>query len=90
MLKKEFIGPGLHPRPVCADRVWPPLQWALHSVLSACGNDNGKIRPALGRGILKKRKQTLITPALDSVYRNVTTGLSVINWLECNRGLIDY
>ena len=35
-LKKEFIGPGLHLRPVCADRVWPPLQWTLSSVLSAC------------------------------------------------------
>ena len=24
------------------------------------------------------------------IYRNVTTGLSIINWLECNRELIDY
>ena len=30
-LKKEFIGPGLHLRPVCADYVWPPLQWTLSS-----------------------------------------------------------
>ena len=63
LLKKEFIGPGLHLRPVCADRAWPPLQWTLHSVLSAGGNDKGRIRPPLGRGLLKKRKQTLITPA---------------------------
>ena len=62
-MKKEFIGPGLHLRPVCADRAWPSLQWTLSSVLSACGNGKGRTRPALGRGILKKRKQTLITPA---------------------------
>ena len=60
-MKKEFTGPGLHLRPVCADRVWPPLQWTLNSVLSACGKDKGRIRRPLGRGILKKRK--LITPA---------------------------
>ena len=54
LLKKEFIGPpGLHLRPVCADLAWPPLQWTLNSVLSTCGNDNGRIRRPLGRGILK-------------------------------------
>ena len=53
MLKKELIGPGLHLRPVRADCTRPPLQWTLNSVLSACGNDNGRIRPPLGRGILK-------------------------------------
>ena len=37
-----------------------------------------------------KRKQTLITPASGQYLWNVTTGLLVINWLECNRGLIDY
>ena len=52
-MKKEFIGPGLHLRPVRADHARPPLQWTLSSVLSACGNDNGRIRPPLGRGILK-------------------------------------
>ena len=31
-LKKEFTGPGLHLRPVHADRAWPPLQWTLRSV----------------------------------------------------------
>ena len=40
--KKEFRGPGLHLRPVCSDRAWPPIQWNLKSVLSACGNDNGR------------------------------------------------
>ena len=73
-MKKEFIGPGLHLRPVHADPARPPLQWTLNSVLSSCGNDNGRIRPPPDRGTLK-RKQTLITPASDSIYRNVTTGL---------------
>ena len=52
-VKKEFLGPGLHLRPVCADCARPPLQWTLNSVLSPCGKDNGRIRPPLGRGILK-------------------------------------
>ena len=26
-MKKEFIGPGLHLRPVRAGRARPPLQW---------------------------------------------------------------
>ena len=53
MLKKEFIGPGLHLRPVCADRAWPPLQGTLNSVLSACGNDKGRTRPCSGQGNLE-------------------------------------
>ena len=65
-MKKKFIGPGLHLRPVRPDRAWPPLPWALNSVLSACGNGNGRIRPPLGRGSwrshpgysLPKRKHT--------------------------------
>ena len=44
-LKKEFIGPELHLRPVHAG-----IQWTLNSVLSACGNDNGRIRPPSGQG----------------------------------------
>ena len=52
-MKKEFIGPGLHLRPVRADCARPPLQLTLNSVLSACGNDSGRIRSHLGRGILK-------------------------------------
>ena len=59
-MKKEFLGPGLHLSPVCADRARPPLQWTLNSVLSACGNDNGRKRPPLGRGILKITSRSLI------------------------------
>ena len=33
LMKKEFIGPGLHLRPVHADHARPPLQWTLNSVL---------------------------------------------------------
>ena len=36
-VKKEFIGPGLHLRPVCADRAWPPLQWTLTLCLAPVG-----------------------------------------------------
>ena len=53
-LKKAFI--GLHLRPVCADSAWPPLQWTLNSVLSACGNDSGRIRPPSGQGNLEEGK----------------------------------
>ena len=52
-LKKEFIGPGLHLRPICADHAQQPLQWTLNSLLSACRNNNGRIRPPPDRGILK-------------------------------------
>ena len=57
-MKKEFIGPGPHLRPV--DPARPPLQWTLNSVLSACGNDNGRIRSPLGRGILNITSRLLI------------------------------
>ena len=60
-MKKEFIGPGLHLRPVHADRARPPLQWALNSLLSACGNGNGRIRPARDRETLKIASRLLIT-----------------------------
>ena len=53
MLKKEFIGPGLHLRPVHADHAQPPFQWALNSVFSAYENNNRKIKPPPDRGILK-------------------------------------
>ena len=59
-LKKEFIGPGLHLRPVRADRAGPLLQWALNSLLSACGNHNGRIRPPPDRGTLKIISRLLI------------------------------
>ena len=39
VLKKEFIGPGLHLRPVHADRARPPFQWTLNSVFSAYENN---------------------------------------------------
>ena len=67
MLKKEFIGPGLHLRPVCADRAWPPLQWTLSSVLSACGNGKGRIRPPSGQGNLEEEKTDTNHPCLRTV-----------------------
>ena len=66
-LNKEFLGPGLHLRPVCADRAWPPLQWTLNSVLSACGNDKGRIRPPSGHGNLEEEKTDLNHPCLRTV-----------------------
>ena len=48
-VKKKFIGPGLHLRPVRADcahgTITAPPPWTLNSLLSACGNDSGRIRP---------------------------------------------
>ena len=67
VVKKEFIGPGLHLRPVCADRAWPPLQWTLNSVLRACGNDNGRIRPPSGQGNLEEEKTDTNHPCLRTV-----------------------
>ena len=66
-MKKEFIGPGLHLRPVCADRAWPPLQGTLSSVLSACGNDKGRIRPPSGQGSLEEEKTDTNHPCLRTV-----------------------
>ena len=59
-VKKEFMRPGLHLRPVCADHARLPLQWTLNPLLSACGNDNGRIRPPPDRGILKITSRLLI------------------------------
>ena len=67
ILKKEFIGPGLHLRPVCADRACPPLQWTLNSVLSACGNAKGRIRPPSGQGNLEEEKTDTNHPCLRTV-----------------------
>ena len=53
IMKKEFIGPGLHLRPVHADHARPPLQGTLNSVFSVYGNNNRRIRPPPDRGILK-------------------------------------
>ena len=61
ILKKEFIGPGLHLRSVHADHARPPLQWTLNSVFSVYGNDNRRIRPPPDRGILKIVSRLLIT-----------------------------
>ena len=61
LMKKEFIGSGHHLRPVHAVRARPPLQWTLNSLLSACGNDNGRIRPPPDRGTLKITSGLLIT-----------------------------
>ena len=39
-MKKEFIGLGLHLRPVHADHARPPFQWTLNSVFGAYENNN--------------------------------------------------
>ena len=59
-LKKEFIGPGLHLRPVHADHAQPPFQWTLNSVFSAYENNNRRIRPPPDRGTLKIVSRLLI------------------------------
>ena len=59
-MKKEFIAPGLHLRPVHTDHAQLPLQWTLNSLLSACGNNNGRIRPPLDRETLKFISRLLI------------------------------
>ena len=51
--EKEFIGPGLHLRPVHADQARPPLQRTVNSVFSACGKNNRRVRPPPDRGTLK-------------------------------------
>ena len=60
VMKKEFIGPGLHLRPVLADHVWPPFQWTLNSVFSAYENNTRRIRPPPDRGALKIISRLLI------------------------------
>ena len=60
VVKKEFIGPGLHLRPVHADHAWPPFQWTLNSVFSAYENNNRRIRPPPDRGTLKIVSRLLI------------------------------
>ena len=67
-LKKEFIGPGLHLRPVHAQ---PPFQWTLNSVFSAYENSNRRIRPPQDGNLEDRiyvthhlrKKHTLITPS---------------------------
>ena len=60
IMKKEFIGPGLHRRPVHADHAQPPFQWTLNSVFSAFENNNRRIRPPPDRGALKILSRLLI------------------------------
>ena len=60
LLKKEFIGPGLHLRPVHADHARLPLQWTLNYVFGVYGNNNRRIRPPPDRGILKIISRLLI------------------------------
>ena len=60
ILKKEFIVPGLHLRPVHADHAWPPFHWTLNSVFSAYENNNRRIRPPPDRGTLKIVSRLLI------------------------------
>ena len=70
-MKKEFIGSGLHFRPVHADHAQPPFQRTLNSVFSAYENNKRRIRPPPDRGTLKivsrlliaSEKHTLITPS---------------------------
>ena len=59
-LKKEFIGPGLHLRPVHADHAQPPFQWTLNSVFSAYENNSRRIRTPQNGGTLKIISRLLI------------------------------
>ena len=59
-MKKEFIVPGLHLRPVHADHARPPLQSTLNSVFSVYGNNNRRIRPPPDRGALRIVPRLLI------------------------------
>ena len=59
-VKKAFIGPGPHLRPVPADHARPPLQWTLHSVFSVPGNNNRRVSLRPDRGILKIESRLLI------------------------------
>jgi len=61
LLKREFIGPGLHLRPVHADHARPPFQWTLNSVFNPYENNNRRIIPPPDRGTLKIVSRLLIT-----------------------------
>ena len=78
LLKKEFIGPGLHLRPVHADRARPPLQWTLNSVFSAYENNNRRIRPPPDRGTLKIVSRLLI--AQEKTYTITPSSTQAINF----------
>jgi len=59
-LKKEFIGPGLHLRPVHADHAQSLFQRILNSVFIAYENNNRRISPPPDRGTLKIVSRLLI------------------------------
>ena len=60
IVKKEFLGPGLHLRPVLADRA-RHLSSGLCTQFSPYGNDNRRIRPPPDRGTLKIISRLLLT-----------------------------
>ena len=79
-LKKEFIGPGLHLRPVHADHAQPPFQWTLNSVFSAYENNNRRVRPPPDRGTLKIVSRLLTCHKFFCINRSVTSGF-IDYWL---------
>jgi len=46
-MKKEFIGAGLHLRPIHADHAQPPFQWTLNSVFAAAAAKSLQSCPTL-------------------------------------------
>ena len=60
-VKKEFIGPGPHLRPVHADHAQPPLQWTLNSALRTLNSvpmeTTKEDKTPSGRGNLEDRIQ---------------------------------
>ena len=78
ILKKEFIGSGLHLRPVHDDHAWLPFQWTLNSVFSAYENDNRRIRPPPDRGTLKIVSRLLI--AQEKTYTITPSSTQAINF----------
>ena len=54
-VKKEFIGPGLHRRPVHADHARPPFQRTLSSVFSAYGKKQQEGKTPSRQGNLEDR-----------------------------------
>ena len=78
LLRKGFIGPGLHLRAVHADHAWPPFQWTLNSVFSAYENNNRRVRPPPDRGTLKIVSRLLTCHKFFCINRSVTSGLFII------------
>ena len=59
-VKKDFIGPGLHLRPVRADHARPPFQRTLSSVFSAYGKKHQEGKTPPDRGTLKIVSRLLV------------------------------